>query len=451
MENKPVRKTKIRTRLLLTLAVMIVCALSWAGVTPDSALASVNTYVPPSFAPAQSYATGQYALQVVVADFNRDGNLDVAVANLSGYTVSVRLGNGSGGFGALTNFYLNNPVFSIAAGDFNRDGKPDLVATVSGANNTGLALLVGDGAGGFDAPNFFDSTFGLSVIANDFNADGKADLAVACRNVNTNEYGVKILLGDGAGGFGAPAFYAAPGGVYAIAVHDFDANGTPDLAVGDGYVSILLGRGDGSFVLTGESPYQVGGAHSIAVGYFDDGGESDLIVGNYGTGHVTAMLGGPGGLFTVGLTFGAHDSPTGVAVSDFNGDGRDDVAVSNSDSFDVSVLSGGAGNTYLFAPKVDFPVGSGRPQSIATGDFNNDGRPDIVTANDAGYFAVLLNNLNALTISGRVTDGGGSPLLFFRQPDGGRKLHCHSEPDPALLQPFEPGHQQSARLSDGEF
>src|SRR5688572_5186053 len=100
-----------------------------------------------SFAPAVSYPTGTNPQAVVTADFNNDGKLDLATANAGSNNVSVRLGDGAGGFGAVSHFATGARPLSIVVGDFNNDGKLD-VAT---ANNVGesVSVLLGNGNGTF--------------------------------------------------------------------------------------------------------------------------------------------------------------------------------------------------------------------------------------------------------------------------------------------------------------
>src|SRR5262249_35664636 len=133
---------------------------------------------------------------VAIADLNRDGKLDLAVANSgSSNSVTILLGNGSGGFSEASGSPIgvgSQPV-SIAVGDFNRDGKLDLaVACAAGA----LDILLGNGAGGFSGTTLGEGS-DQSVAAGDLNGDGKLDLVVAHPGTN----GVKVGLGDGSGGF----------------------------------------------------------------------------------------------------------------------------------------------------------------------------------------------------------------------------------------------------------
>jgi dienelactone hydrolase len=174
---------------------------------------------------------------VAVGDFNRDGQLDLAVANQGSDNVSVLLGNGDGTFRTVVNYSTGPGSFprSVAVADLNGDGKLDLVVGDSSSNNVGV--LLGNGDGTFQAAaNYGVGSSPVSVVVGDFNGDGKLDLAVA-------SYGVSLLLGNGDGTFQAAGNYATSLGLIStLAVGDFNGDGRPDMAIPDGHamVAILL-------------------------------------------------------------------------------------------------------------------------------------------------------------------------------------------------------------------
>jgi predicted NUDIX family NTP pyrophosphohydrolase len=345
-----------------------------------------------SFIATRDLFAGIHPLSVAVGDFNGDGKPDLAVANSgSPSSVSVLLGNGDGSFQAARNFDAGIHPLSVAVGDFNGDGKPDLAV----ANGYYVSVLLGNGDGSFQAAQDFGAGSGpASVAVGDFNGDGTPDLAVANAGSNT----VSVLLGNGDGSFQAAQDFGAGSHPVSVAVGDFNGDGTPDLAVANniypfGTVSVLLGNGDGSFQAAqnfgaGSSPY------SVAVGDFNGDGTSDLAVANniYPYGTVSVLLGNGDGSFQAAQNFGAGRSPWSVAVGDFNGDGTPDLAVANHDyvSGKVSVLLGNGDGSFQAAQ--DFGVGS-YPVSVAVGDFNGDGTPDLAVANESSKdVSVLLSN-----------------------------------------------------------
>ena len=129
------------------------------------------------------YIAGTTPNSVAVGDFNGDARPDLAVANYTSNTVSVLLGNGTGGFGAKTDFAVGTNPYSVAVGDFNGDARPDL-AVANHSSNT-VSVLLGNGAGGFGAKtDFAVGSFPYSVAVGDFNGDARPDLAVA--NLSSN-------------------------------------------------------------------------------------------------------------------------------------------------------------------------------------------------------------------------------------------------------------------------
>ncbi len=233
---------------------------------------------------------------VAVGDFNGDSKPDLAVANTDDNTVTVLLGDGTGGFTAAPGspFPVGTYPESVAVGDFNRDGKLDLAIANAGSNN--VTVLLGDGAGGFAAASGSPlpvGAFPLSVVVEDFNGDGTPDLAIA--NAASND--VTVLLGSGTGGFTAPPNSPFHVGDYPVSltVGRLYWDGRPDLATAnahDNTVTALLGNGTGGFTAAPGSPFP-GGSYpeSVAVGDFNRDGKLDLVTANYFNDTVTVLLG----------------------------------------------------------------------------------------------------------------------------------------------------------------
>jgi hypothetical protein len=286
----------------------------------------------------------------VVADFNGDGKPDLAIANWYDGTVTVLLGNGAGGFTAAPGspFAASTAPTGIAVGDFNGDGHEDLAVTDN--DNGQVMVWLGDGTGAFALhpaglhPGFLAGSQPYSVAVGDFNGDGKPDLAV------TDEGGatVTVLLGTGTG-----SFTAAPGSPFpvgtnpvSVAVGEFNGDGKLDLAIANSKISgntvtVLLGDGTGSFTEAPGSPFAAGTySQSVAVGDFNGDGKLDLAIANYGSNNVTVLLGDGAGGFTAapGSPFTVGTQPSSVAVGDFNGDGRLDLAIANYVDYNVTVL-----------------------------------------------------------------------------------------------------------------
>jgi hypothetical protein len=169
---------------------------------------------------------------MIATDVNHDGKLDLAIANTANNKVTIVLGNGNGGFGAANSFDGGSQLKAIGAADFNGDGHPDIAVTnYSDANTPAfVAILLGDGAGSFGAPTKFSVPTGpFSIAVADFNGDGRFDVATA--NVQQNSSNIAVLLGDGAGNLGAPTNFNTGTTPSAVVARDVNLDGVPDLVV----------------------------------------------------------------------------------------------------------------------------------------------------------------------------------------------------------------------------
>ena len=358
----------------------------------------------PIFSRGQTYSTAGYiSNSVAVGDFNGDGNLDIVVTNqcqdfscskdVQG-TVTARLGKGDGTFGgALISNAGNGAPFSVAVGDFNRDGKPDLgLASICNFDVFGFPFgevhgLLGNGDGTFN--NFYALGGGgpcpYAVAIGDFNLDGNLDMAVAlyCIDSFTCTDGfVGVYLGTGDGNFLDPVFYSYGGGhLQSIKVGDFNGDGKPDLAVGDGgpeTVTVLLGNGDGTFRIGAPFAFSI----NFVVGDFNGDDKSDL-VGVSGN-NLVLLLGNDDATFQPPITLNA--SPGVLAAADFNCDRKLDITVFNSTG--TTLLLGNGHGKFCTIHSSDLVGGV-----IAVGDFNNDGKPDLA-ADDGSRVTVFLNVLH---------------------------------------------------------
>ncbi|MEC4818630.1 MAG: DUF4347 domain-containing protein [Scytonema sp. PMC 1069.18] len=293
-----------------------------------------------SFENPMTIAEGGKPRQIVVADFNSDGNQDIAVAD-DNASVSVLLGNGTGSFATATNFAVADIdrgfATGIATGDFNSDGNPDLVVTNTGFN--GFSVLYGTGTGSFSpATNYAIANTPMGGVAvGNFNSDNIPDLALS-----TPPDTVTVVLGTNTGNFESATNYTAGNINYGVpVVADFNTDGNLDIAVPSksstsGEVSVLLGTGTGSFATP--TTYTVGTygfrASSLAVGDYDLDGKLDIAVSNPGTenappgsNNLTVLLGTGTGAFTP-TVINNVGVPNILTTDDFNGDGKPDLASS---------------------------------------------------------------------------------------------------------------------------
>jgi trimeric autotransporter adhesin len=365
--------------------------LATTTLTPGTAGLNLIPSMLPEFSPTT----------LAVGDFNGDGIPDLAVSE---FGIDILLGNGDGTFKARLLAPGNLPYIEfIAVGDFNGDGKLDLA--VAYCNDTfpttqpgAVEILLGNGDGTFNLAAASPATGNTptAIATGDFNGDGNLDLAIPNGNSNT----VTILLGNGNGTFTAAASPATGNSPSSLVVGDFNGDGKPDLAVTnatDNTVTILLGNGDGTFKVAA-SPVTGNRPSAIAAGDFNGNGKVDLAVANAAGNTITILLGNGDGTFTA-RTGPAIAGPifSPIAVADFNGDGIADLAVGG--NAPALFLGNGDGTFTPSAPLLPFfyPI-----QSVVAADLDGDGIADVVDStegpdSDGGSVTVFLTETQSAT------------------------------------------------------
>ena len=398
------RRTALVAGTILAFSALIALGVKMASPKPaakpsnEASLSRIG-YVP-GFTRAD-YSVGQQPYAVVVGDFNRDGKLDLAVASAGDGTVSVLLGKGDGTFRSPMQYTVGprGLLSQIAAGDFNGDGRLDVVVSNFGSND--VSVLLGKGDGTFQAAGSHKVGTNPSAVAvADLNGDGKLDLVVANQNCNNGHPPcgpgtVSVLLGNGDGTFQAHKELATCKGPNWVTVGDFHRAGKLDLAVACGgsrespsKLSILLGNGDGTFQTFFSYPLKVNG-DSVAAADFNRDGKLDLAVGD-NIGLVSVFLGNGDGTFRDRVDYPAGPFPSGsIGIGDLNGDGNLDLVVASGGSNSVTILLGNGDGT--FRPW-GFRFDTGLfPQGVAVGDFRRNGRLGLaVPARSSNVVSILL-------------------------------------------------------------
>jgi uncharacterized protein (TIGR03437 family) len=425
------------------------CAnLTDQGYRPDwfDAAAAIKTALIAQAAPAPDSAMA--ARTVDADDFNADDVIDMVRTNFRPAGAAVRLGRPDGSFQNPTIFPTGAGAEALLLADFNADGQPDLAVAHQGdfsQDTGGVSILLGNRDATFSTATAYKAGVApRSLAVADFNGDGKLDVATANGgslgnpNLPADTGSVSVLLGNGDGTLRPAVTLAAGNAPWSIAAPDMNGDGRPDLVVANdqsGTVSVLLGNGDGSFraalnTTVGARPRYVGATDLNGDGRLDlallhwngtlstwfGAGDGNLQAGGrYVAGaniEAFEILESPQNLrpfllvpdrptetiLVMGVNLDGSlltpiadpvgSNPTSVVAGDFNGDGRPDVTVA--DDQNVSVLLGQGGGRMGSAQPIVLPGGGGalRSAAITAGDFSGDGRADLA-AIASGTLSIL--------------------------------------------------------------
>ena len=353
---------------------------------------AVCASTPGGFVTWYEESAGNWPWGIGAGDFDKDGLPDLAISTLMGKKIKLFAGDGLGTASLAWEYSVGDKPRAVAVGDFNSDGFDDCAV----ARETAGSVRTYHGAA--DGTMVPKGTFPVaekprSLKMYDLNNDGCDDLVAG----HDFAYGVSVLLGDGEGGFAEYTTVDTGGFSHsALAAADFDQDGNLDLVVPVGFyesIKVLLGDGQGNFgepleIDVGEKPY------GIAAADLDKDGNPDILVANNFSDDIHLIFGKGDGSFETPKKMVSGEAPRDFAVADFNGDGHLDFAVSNFGSDNVTLFYG-QGNG-LFAPPQLIPDGQdeGVPgaSKMALGDFNGNSFPDIAVISQGASSYFILHN-----------------------------------------------------------
>ncbi len=392
-----------------------------------------------SFSLNGSFSTGAWTDRLIPADLDGDGKVDLVIdgavyQGCSGYSArTIYFGNGDGTFVAGSPVEVGSSTSAILTGDLNGDGIGDYVDI----NMDAISIFLGRGNRTFAAAQvFYASTSLLQMVGGDFDRNGKTDLAILS---NWGE-AVFIFAGNGDGTFGPPAISALQAAGLSAAA-DVNGDGILDI-VATGSVTndidIVLGNGDGTFRQGARFPLGVG-AQALSIADFNNDGKKDIAVALlnwadtpppvYPNGSLAILLGDGDGTFQPVTTYDSGQVPLAMVVADVNGDGVQDVIVANwgdgvTVAGDLSLYLGRGDGT--MSPQTRIPVGvrfdpiydPTVPVSLAVGDFNQDGRRDLVVGMRGTYGSPQIGEVEILFGNGDGTFRPEVPVLQVTRAEG---------------------------------
>jgi uncharacterized protein (TIGR03437 family) len=417
-----------------------------AYVDPAGDLTSVAVYLgTPSFLyrGSATYAVGTNAAQVLAADFNHDGKADLAVTAVSG--LAILLNKGDGTFGPATTYPDGIAPTGAAAYDLNHDGNLHLVVTDAGSNPGKVYVFLGKGDGTFAAGVTYTTDANpQSVTIADCNGDGNPDLAVS---TGTNT--VAILLGSGSETFGAATSFPTGLQPLFIAAGDLNGDGKIDLVTANAKeqtVTVLLGSGNGSFTAAASYATSYFPTSLVLTDYNHDGkldviqgtGDARGIGAGYDSTQINILPGNGNGTLQGSRVFtGAGNSLSFLGTGDFNGDGKLDVVANDQSKGTLYLFAGSGKGVFQKAAAIAALTSSNpypAPYAGASGDFNGDGKPDLAVSDSGdGGITILLNSASGLKPSTRLASGGaaaGGIVTGDFNGDGKLDLAVTTHPDP---------------------
>lgn len=347
-----------------------------------------------NFMATEAVPVGEYPSSIAAADFNGDGKVDlVSVASAYG-EINVLLNNGNGTFtpGATLQVSADSPLF-VTTADVNGDGHVDIIL---GNYNHTVTVFTNDGSGNFAlATTLLLSGAPTCVAAADVNGDGYVDLI--CANAQTS---LTVFTNDGSGGF---TLASTP----SLGQFNFPQNITTADINGDGHVDIvatlggvalmvLTNNGSGDFAVASQ-PATGRQSYYVAAADFNGDGHVDLVSANMYDDNLTVLTNDGSGGFATAQTLTTGTVPGWVSAADVNGDGHVDLIVANLETNTLTVFTNNGSGGFVTSETLTVGV---NPDCIAAADVNGDGFVDLVAPNNAASSTLtVLTNIWGITAS----------------------------------------------------
>ncbi|MGB6688124.1 MAG: Ig-like domain repeat protein [Terracidiphilus sp.] len=367
------------SRLLWTVPCLALCAMVALMTAPMTAPAQSADSAPTSgaarstFVVAPTIALSAAPTSVAVGDLNGDGKPDLVITKKGSGSVTVFLGDGEGGFDAGVEYAAGTAPGNVLLKDLSGHGRLDVVVTDSATG--AIDVLRGNGDGTLEKPESYAATANpIGIASGKFTGNGSIDLAVASAT------GIAILANDGSGHYSTASTVPFSHQAVSLTVTDLKGVGHDDLiaANADGTVTVLLADGSGHFKTLAPTKVGSGPLTAVLAGDFNHDGKADLAAIQAGSNTLTVLLGRGDGTFDPGVDYAVGNGPASLIVADVKGEGGLDLIAVNRDENTFSVLQGKGDGT--FEPAVDYTAGNS-PVAVAAGDFNGDGHTDFAVLN----------------------------------------------------------------------
>ena len=343
---------------------------------------------------------------LAVADLDVDGILDFVVSLETQDSVAIYLGDGEGSYELKNTITVGDSPGLLVMGDMDMDGVSD-ISVVNESDNT-VSILISDGLGGVATSITVGVGDGTHWVAtNDFDGDDVADIAVSDSADGTVT--VTVIFSDGFGGVATSTSITAGAGPGAVDSADYNGDGFQDIAVvvtqdSDRVIRVLLGDGSGGFSADGNSDTAVTDIRAMVSADVESDGNLDLLTKQTSESQLRVMLGNGDGTFQLWFFLPVGSEANSMALADFNGDSRIDAVVADSSGDSIAILvSDGKGKGDFTQPNA-YAVGV-NPISSALGDVKSDGRLAAVVSNafGVGVSVMLGDGCGALQEFGKVS------------------------------------------------